>query len=494
MSLRSKVFKGGSQLAFGQMAGQACSFLRNIIIARLISPSDFGIAATFAMTLSLMEMISNVAAEMQLIQSPDGDNPRLQATAQFMKVSRGFINGAILLILAVPMSRLFGVPQAKWAFACLAIFPLAGGFTHLDMFRMQREMKFMPSIWVTAGSNVLVTLVTVPLAYWLRNYSVMLWVLVLQAVSTAVGSHLVADRHYTWTWNKEDAKKILSFGWPLLVNGLLMYAIFEGDRLVIGSAKRLFPHSQFTLTDLGIYSVAFSLTMAPTMLVANVATSLFLPILSRTQDEQREFDERYLFTSQIISLVAIGITIPFILAGGWVVTLLYGRKYAAAAGFIGWLAAMWGIRIFRIAPTVAAIAKGDTQNAMFGNMARSVALIGMFAVAAVGGALTWIPICGLAGEILASAVTIWRLFHRNRVSAMTCLRPFAPFAAGMILAGLSVAEGVVRWGPIYALLTSIAITGVAMMAMLVLFPNLRQDFRSLIRNPEERVTQGSPAD
>ena len=116
MSLLSSVFKGGSQLALGQVASQACSFLRNLIIARVISPADFGIAATFAMTLSLMEMISNVASEMLLVQSPEGNDPKLQATAQLMKVVRGITNAIILLLLAVPMSHLlFGTDFPFWS-------------------------------------------------------------------------------------------------------------------------------------------------------------------------------------------------------------------------------------------------------------------------------------------------------------------------------------------------------------------------------------------
>ncbi|HEY4907333.1 MAG TPA: oligosaccharide flippase family protein, partial [Candidatus Acidoferrum sp.] len=117
MSVFNSIFKGGSQLALGQIVSQACSFVRNLVIARIVSPADFGIAATFAMTLSLMEMVSNVASEMLLVQSPDGNEPGLQSTAQAMKVVRGIGNSLILLALAIPLSHLFGVPQATWAFA-----------------------------------------------------------------------------------------------------------------------------------------------------------------------------------------------------------------------------------------------------------------------------------------------------------------------------------------------------------------------------------------
>jgi O-antigen/teichoic acid export membrane protein len=493
MSLFASVFRGGSQLAIGQAVAQACSFLRNLIIARVITPADFGIAATFAMTLSLMEMISNVASEMLLIQSPEGNDPRLQATAQLMRVFRGMTNAIILLLLAVPISRLFGVPQATWAFACLAIYPLLMGFSHLDTFRVQRDMRFMPSVWMTAGSNLMVTIVTLPLVYWLRNYSVMLWVLVLQAFFSLIVSHLVAERPYSWIWDKDHARSIFRFGWPLLINGVLMYGIFEGDRLIIGSANRIFPRSHFTLSDLGVYSVAFALTMAPTMVVANISTSLFLPLLSAAQTDAKKFRERYLLTSQLSSMTAILVTLPFMVSGGWVVTFLYGQKYAAAATFIAWLAAMWGFRIFRVAPTVAAIAQGDTQNAMYSNLARSLALVGMLTVAGLGGQLLWIPLCGLTGEILATGLTIWRLFHRNRVPANLCLRAGVPFFGGMLLAALLVGVGATQKGILVAIAGSIAVPVIASFSMCVLYPNLLKDSRAFLQTAQRRFLPPRPA-
>ena len=492
MSVSSSIFKGGSQLALGQIVSQACSFVRNLVIARIVSPADFGIAATFAMTLSLMEMVSNVASEMLLVQSPDGNEPGLQATAQAMKVVRGVGNALILLVLAIPLSRLFGVPQATWAFACLAIYPFLLGFSHLDTFRLQREMRFMPWVLMTAGANALVTVITFPLVYWLGNYSVMLWVLVLQSFFQTVISHFVAKRRYAWAWDKNYVRSMFHFGWPLLINGLLMYGIFEGDRVIIGSANRLFPRSHFTLADLGVYSVAFALTMAPTMVVANIATSLFLPLLSQAQNSIEEFRTRYALTSQLIAIAAILITLPFMLSGGWLVSLLYGRKYTSAATFIAWLAAMWGLRIFRAAPTVAAIAQGDTRNAMFSNLARSLALVGMLCVAALGAGLFWIPICGFGGEMLATAVTIWRLSHRNKLAPGLCLRAGLPFFVGVAAATTAILLGATHNGIPLAILATLLIPGVAITAMFTLHPHLLQDFRSFLQSARRKLIPTPP--
>src|SRR2546429_7531257 len=59
--------KSGLKLGVGQMISQASSFLRSVIIPRLISPESFGIAAVLAMTFALFELASNLATETLLI-------------------------------------------------------------------------------------------------------------------------------------------------------------------------------------------------------------------------------------------------------------------------------------------------------------------------------------------------------------------------------------------------------------------------------------------
>jgi O-antigen/teichoic acid export membrane protein len=405
-----------------------------------MTQEDFGVAAVFATILSLLEMVSNVSAATLMVQASDGDEPSLQNTAQLTLAGRGVWNATLFVVLAGPFSRLFGIPDAQGAFRCLALIPLARGFTHLDPSRFQRNLRFVPGVLVEAVPNLVVMLLAFPLAIWFRNYWAMLWILVLQSTGTALGSHIVAQRRYRWDWKKDYARRLFTFGWPLLVNGILMYGIMEGDRVIIGSARKLFSHSTYTLADLGVYSVAFALMMAPTNFMATGAGSLFLPVLAKVKDLPNEFGRHYLNCLYAVFLAGAAISVPLVFAGGKLVTFIYGQKYAAAAGFAGWLAAMWGVRIIRVAPTVGAMARGDTRSAMFSNLGRSLALIGMVLAAATGSDLRWISISGFGGECLALAILTWRLNRVHGISFRVHVKPFALLGIGMLIAAAG--EGV----------------------------------------------------
>src|SRR5690606_26058595 len=141
---------------------------------------------------------------------------------------------------------------------------------------------------------------------------------------------VLAERRYRIAYSAEMFQKIVIFGWLLLLNGVLMFGVFQGDKVIIGTFDK------YTLHDLGVYSVAFSLTLLPALSFGHITNSLFLPILARTKDARLEFERTYFFSNQSAAFVSSVYGIGFILLGGTVVTTLYGTDYSDAGSFVAW--------------------------------------------------------------------------------------------------------------------------------------------------------------
>src|SRR5262245_14703331 len=114
-------FKGGFKLGLNELSNHGGSFARSVIIARLISAEDFGIAATFALMYSFLQMVSNLATETLIIQADNGDDQAFQDSTHGLQAFRGALIAAVLLATGGWIARLFGVTKAKWAFECLAL-------------------------------------------------------------------------------------------------------------------------------------------------------------------------------------------------------------------------------------------------------------------------------------------------------------------------------------------------------------------------------------
>lgn len=480
MSRQHSALTSAIKLGADQLCVQIGSFLRNVILARLISPDDFGIATILILAFALVDMISNVAVETLIVQADYGDSVEFQESAHLFQACRGVLNSVILFAVADPASRLFGVTEAKWAFLTMSALPLIKGFTHTDAMRLKRHWVFGPTITVSISTATIATLATMPLAVWLRSYSAIVWTLLIQVTVSTVASHLVADRPYRWKWTRAYFARILAFGWPLLVNGFLMYLIFQGDRLVIALSSQLFPRSSYTHTDLAAYSVAVSCILIPGSFVAEISHSLFLPLLSQAQRVKSSFERVYALSAQALCLFAAGISVPLIIAGGWLIAYVFGSEYASSRGVMGWLAAMIALRIIRMAPTLASVALGDTKNGMIPNLARTVALAAVVAITAVGYGLEWIAACGFAGELLALGVCVWRLYAVHDVKLGLCLVPGAIAFVGIFMAALVHFIAPADLSAVGMLFSSAAVIALVATVMVGSSHRLRRDVRALM--------------
>ena len=430
MSLKSRIISGGMLVGLSQAFIMALSFGRNVIIGRIVSIPDMGIAATIALALQIVESASEMNVNQLIIQSKEGDDPRLQSNAHTFMVLRGLITALILVISGGPLARLFGVPDAAWAFRMMALAPLIRGFVHQDLWRYHRAMNFGPLVRVELVSQTVALLAAWPLAKWLGDYSVMLWVILIQVAIVAIMSHIANERPYRLGMDFNYVMNILRFGWPLLINGILILFLNYGDRFVIAA----FP--AYSMTDVGLYMVASSVTLMPTLLVCKLASTIILPALAKEQDNPDRFLAQFRMITRAVGFAAILQTVLLIISGPSVVVLFFGEKYVPVAAFFGWLAAGAGVRVLRLSPTLGALALGDSQNTLNANIARCSGFAIAIVAASLGAGLQWLAIAGFLGELISLIVSAASLAYRRAV-----FDPSLVLATVLLLLAISVSMG-----------------------------------------------------
>nr|VFK62321.1 MAG: Membrane protein involved in the export of O-antigen and teichoic acid [Candidatus Kentron sp. UNK]VFK70418.1 MAG: Membrane protein involved in the export of O-antigen and teichoic acid [Candidatus Kentron sp. UNK] len=400
ISIRNKILNGAGLLTGSQVISYGLSFIRNIILARSLGPEQFGIAATFLLTVSLLEIISSFNLDKLLIQSKHGDEPDFQATAHSFQVLRGLSLSLILLLMAYPISAWFNLSRFLWAYQCLAMIPFIRAFIHLDNKRSQRNFDYLPEVSTELAQQILALIAAVGLLIWWQDYRVVLGVLIIQSLALVVTSHLVAQRQYGLGWHASFSKRIIRFGWPLLLNGVLLYIIFQGDKVAVGRF--------FSMAELGLYTVAATLPMIASELFIKIIVALFLPLLSKAQDDPIEFDKRYRFLLSLLISLAIASSTVFIIASQSIIHLFYGEAYRMAAALMVWLSLAQAIGLMRVSLTVAALAKGDSKSPAWASAYRALGLLGIV-WAVQENELIWIAVSAIAAEVLALVMLAMRL-------------------------------------------------------------------------------------
>lgn len=473
------MLRKAAMLLSGNALAALMSLARNLLIARLVSVEDYGIAATFAIAMAAIEMASYIGLQQMIVQDKGGDDPKLQAGLQGFQALRGLLGAVLLLLIAGPLAAFLGIPEVAWAYQLLALVPLANGFVHFDVWRLNRQLNYRPLILTEALPPALSLAAVWPLVAWTGDWRAMLYALLIQWGLRLVFSHLTAERRYRLSLDLSVITRSVDFGWPLLVNGALMFAVFHGDKLIVG---RL-----LGLEALAILAMGVTLTLTPTTVAGKSLQAFFLPQLSRIEgrpEAAARFESLGLAALQASVMVALGLVLGVVLVGGPFVALVLGPAYAALAPLLVWCAIQQGLRVFKSGAATVALARGQTGNALAANLMRVATLPVAWVVAERTGDLTAVIWVAIAGEALGYGVALALVGRRARIP----LAPLYPVLAAAALGFLAAAATLYAPAPL-------GIAGVLVATALALAASgaLRGALRDWARAPKAAMPGTPPA-
>lgn len=476
MGDRRKLIKGTALLSIGQILAQVSSFIRNMIFAAMLTKHDFGVASTFALTMTAAELVSDMALDRLLVQDKDGNEPAMQATAHLIQLLRGLFSGVVIFALASPISVMFHVPDAAWAYQWIALVPIMRGLMHLDFRRVQREMRYFPSVITDSVPQVLAAIAAWPIVHITGNYEAMIWLILGQSIAMLVLSHVLAERIYSIGWRRAYGIKSVRFGWPLMLNGILLFAALQGDKVIVGA--------HYTMEQLSDFALAFMVATLPSVVLVRVFSAAFLPWLSRTHLDSDVLGMKASLSMQIMTSIALIVGMVSILAGTAMMTLFFGHRYTSAGVFLAIFGAMTSIRLLRAVPTLVSIAAAKTTIPLYTNIIRSMTLAPVAILAMQHSHPKWLAIVGLFGELVAFVACSLLTAKRCRVDARIFLFPALIFTCITCLTHIcSLFLNIGTPQPILihnimSLTIAVVVSVVCASALSAFFPQLRIELRN----------------
>lgn len=422
----NKILRGGAQLFAGQIGVQLIRFFRNFILARLLVPEDFGVASTFAVTLTALELLSDLSLEKMIVRDPQGDEERFQATLTTLSMIRFALLGLAIYLTAGWLADIYDVPEAKAAYQIFALVPIIRMFTHLDMYRAQRRMNFNIEIYAHISSQIIGLIVATILAYLTRDFTAVLWGSMAQSLALVVITHIMASRPFRAAWDPEFATRALVFGWPLMVNGFVLMLVSLADRVLVGAV--------LGMTDLAVYTIAVLLVTVAGSSLHRVVSTVSLPGLSAVQDDASAFQAQYTLLGHVVGAIAVFFFVPITLLGSDVIAFIFGAKYLGPTILVGVLSIGMAIKFMRTPFVTGFLANSRTKDLMLSETVRIVGIILAAAVILIGGNLVQVAMAINFGECVAFGFCVLRM----RSAKASALRtPFTVYVPAMAALGLA---------------------------------------------------------
>jgi O-antigen/teichoic acid export membrane protein len=442
--------RGGGIFFVATFVSQASALLRYVVMARILGPEQLGLAATLLLTGSFFDLISDTGGDRFLIQDRDGDKPRVQGLVQLVYVARGFICAALLVVLSIPIAHFYKSPELARGLVVLAVSPLVLGFMHLDVRRAQRRHDFRPNAICMIASDVAAMAATVIAAVLTRDFTAVLYGVIVRSSVMVVLSHWLAERRYSLAWDREHAPALARFAAPLMLNGLMLYILSQGDRVVVGN--------QLGPKALGYYSAIILLIFYPTVLVGSYLQTLFVPMIAASRDVPADRDRVSDGFGGRITILGICMAAGFALVTPLLVPILFGGRFTQPALLIGLIGILQTSRFLLAWPTTVALGMGRSVTVLISNIANLLAFVGGLIGLSISRNLIGLVSGFVVGEIIAVAVVVF-LFNRDmdrpRLRGFDRLGAFGLTAAAILAWNLAVSSG--QWPAEVAMLVVTAL-------------------------------------
>ncbi|QGP78208.1 oligosaccharide flippase family protein [Sphingobium sp. CAP-1] len=420
----------------GTLMAQICALLRYVVLARILGPDQLGLAAILILTSQFFDLLTEGGITYYLIQSRDGDDPRVQSMVQLVNILRCAFMSVALLLIAPWVADFYDRPELVEGVRLLAIAPLILGFMHYDYRRLQRENRFAPEGWVLMCSELLSLTGSAIAAFLLRDATAVAYGLATRSLVVVLVSHLVADRRYAIGFVRESWVALGKFSGPLVLNGLLLFICMQGDRLFIGKL--------LGATALGHYAAILLLIYYPTGMLTRFINALHMPAIAKERDHPGLRDKRVDLLAGNYLLLGIAMMIGFAAFVPFAVPLLYGAAFAQSAYIIAMIGFLQIARFLRGWPTAFALAMGRSDQVLTNNIIRLIAFPAAFAGHYLLTGLVGILIGFTVGEILAFVVATFmvdRSSGRRTGGDMVQILAFILCGAAVSLGGMAFDRG-----------------------------------------------------
>jgi PST family polysaccharide transporter len=465
--------------AFVGVGGQQIvRFIGVIVLARLLTPAEFGVMAAAQIVLALGQTFVDLGIGVGLLQAKSLDR-RTERSAVTVVIASSAAIALVIAVFAAPFAAFIGIAEVRAVLPWLALTFLLQGATGPIVQLMFRESRFREVSLVQLFSNAAgYAAVSIVLAYLGWGY----WSLVAGAVASAVLQFLMLFRlrpiSPTLKPDWRGLRPIVGFGAGVLVGSILNTLARRSDNWVAGRF--------LGAASLGFYSRAYSLMDLANELPGVLMTRVLLPHFARhahAEDRRKAALDQFYMSHVAAGALTLPAAAATVILAPEIVAILLGKGWEPAAPVLSVLGAGIYFRLsFKVSSTVV-LAYGRSwrqavQQAIYAIMVVAGSLYGMrYGLTGIA----WAVLAALAWQFWAQTDLALRTIRGSWAALFKALVPVfvagAAAAAGGIAGDLLLSEHASPWLRLIALGSAIALPYAG---TLLLFHNSYQ-VRTLVR-------------
>lgn len=395
MTSTKSILHGLGWSATSQIGRQSIQLVVTIVLARLLSPADFGLVAMATVITGFIAIFSDLGTSAAVIQKQQYSSSFLSSVF-WLNVGFGLFVMLIIVAIAPVVAAIYREPKITPILLALSsVFPVMG-LMSLQRALLEKSMGFNTLANVELTSTAIGGVAAIVVALSEGG----IWSLVVQAVITTVSAAVLLWLSSAWRpqlkMSLADIRTIGVFSANLTGFNIFNYFARNADYILIGR----FLGSQ----DLGYYTLAYRILMFPLQNFSAVVGRVMLPYSSKLQADEARFRQIYLKTIRGIALVTFPLMALLFVVAEPFVSVVFGANWLPAVPLLLIFTPIGAVQSVGSPVGIIYIVKGRT-----GLLLKWGIFSGLIAIASFIIGLQW----GILGVAISYAVAVAVLTYPN---------------------------------------------------------------------------------
>lgn len=301
------------------------AFIRIIILARLLTPAQFGIFGIASLVLAFLEIVTETGINVFLIQEKK-DIKNYINDAWIVSILRGFVISLVIIAVTPFIVDFFNSEDAKNILYLISIVPMIRGFINPAIVKYQKELIFNKDFYFRLTVFGVDSTVAIILAFVTKDASSFVWGLIAGSVLETAMSFILIKPMPVFSFNKRNIARIFSKGKWVTLFIIFDYFAKQGDSVIVGKILGVAP--------LGIYQMGYKISTLPISEVSDVVNKVIFPVYSKIGSDKDRLKRAFIKTMVTIAfLVFIFGGIIFFLPKE-IITFALGEKWVSVVSVL----------------------------------------------------------------------------------------------------------------------------------------------------------------
>jgi lipopolysaccharide exporter len=316
-------------------AGGSSVFLRfasigvTAVVARIVAPHELGV---FALTLVVYGIIVSLAelGVSSAIARSDLDLDEIASTITTISIATSLLLASVVAIFALPIATALGSAEAEVPIRIMALCIAMIGPFAVPGALLQRDFRQDIVFKATAISFVPSSAVLIWIALIGDGAIAFAWSRVVGQIVMGTIMFFGASRRYMPGFKARLLGPLLRFGLPLALANVLSNVLLNIDYVFVGRF--------LSVTEVGLYNLAFNISMWSTAVIGTILNGIVLPVFSRVRAIGGDVPAAFRSAVQAVALIACPIAAVTLGLSSPLIVTIYGEKWQSAAPVLGVLA------------------------------------------------------------------------------------------------------------------------------------------------------------